>query len=215
MERLDEFYQRIWQLGVVPVVVLERVEDAVPLADALVTGNLPAAEVTFRTPVAAECIQAMRNAHPDMCIGAGTVLTCKDVDRTIEAGGEFIVSPGFDAEVVAYCLELGVPVLPAAVTPTEIMAVRRMGLTVSKFFPAGAFGGLSTINGLAAPFVGHRFMPTGGVSQDNLEEFLTNPHIIACGGTWMVKADLIAAGDFAKVRQLAEDAAATVRMLRG
>ena len=215
MERFDEFYQRIWSIGVVPVVVLERVEDAVPLADALVAGGLPAAEVTFRTPVAAECIRVMREAHPEMCIGAGTVLTCEDVDRTLEAGGEFVVSPGFDADVVARCLELGVPVLPAAVTPTEVMAVRRMGLTVSKFFPAKSFGGLATINDLAAPFVGHRFMPTGGVSQANLEEFLSNPSIIACGGTWMVKADLVKGGRFDEVERLSAEAAATVRKLHG
>ena len=215
MGRFDEFYERVWELGVVPVVVLDRVEDAVPLADALVAGGLPAAEVTFRTPVAAECIRAMRKAHHAMCIGAGTVLTCEDVDRTIKAGGAFVVSPGFDAEVVRYCLELDMPVLPAAVTPTELMAVRRMGLDVSKFFPAAAFGGLATINDLAAPFVGHRFMPTGGVSQANLAEFLANPHVIACGGTWMVRKDLIAAGNFAEVQRLTETAATTVRALRG
>lgn len=215
MGRFDEFYEDIWELGVVPVVVLDRVEDAVPLAQALVAGGLPAAEVTFRTPVAQDCIRAMHEAHPRMMLGAGTVLTCEDVDRTVMAGGEFVVSPGFDAEIVQYCLELDVPVLPAAVTPTEIMAVRRMGLDVSKFFPAGAFGGLATINDLAAPFVGHRFVPTGGVSQANLAEYLASPHVVACGGSWMVRRELIAAGDFARVQQLSEQAAATVRAVRG
>ena len=215
MGRFESFYERIQAIGVVPVVVLDRVEDAVPLADALVAGGLPAAEVTFRTPVAAACIRAMRDAHPDMCIGSGTVLTSEDVDRTVEAGGEFVVSPGFDADVVQRCLDLDVPVLPAAVTPTEVMAIRRMGLTVSKFFPAKSFGGLTTIKDLAAPFVGHRFMPTGGVSQANLEEFLSNPSIIACGGTWMVKADLVHDGRFDEVERLSAEAAATVRRLRG
>ena len=183
MQAFDDFYQRVWEIGVVPVVVLRRVEDAAPLAEALVAGGLPAAEVTFRTPVAADCIAAMRAAQPGLCLGAGTVLTCEDVDRTVAMGGAFVVSPGFDPEVVAHCLTRGIPVIPAGVTPTEIMAIRRMGIDVSKFFPAETFGGLAVLDALAAPFAGHRFMPTGGVSIANLPAYLASPHVLACGGT--------------------------------
>lgn len=211
----DAFYERIFELGVVPVVVLNCVEDAAPLAHALVAGGLPAAEVTFRTPVAAACIAAMRAAEPDLCLGAGTVLAVGDVDRTLEAGGTFVVSPGFDEAVVRRCLDLGVPVIPAGVTPTEIMAIRSMGITVSKFFPADVFGGLSAIEALAAPLVGHRFMPTGGVTLQNLGQYLASPHVVACGGTWMVKGDLIEAGRFDEVGRLAQEAVAVVRSVRG
>lgn len=214
MLTLDEFYERLYGLGVVPVVVLERVEDAAPLAHALVAGGLPAAEVTFRTPVAAECIAAMHEVEPDLCLGAGTVLTVADVDRTLAAGGGFVVSPGFDRAVVCRCLDLGLPVLPAGVTPTEIMAIRALGITVSKFFPAGAYGGLAAIDALAAPFVGHRFMPTGGVTPQNLGQYLASPHVIACGGSWMVKGSLIAAGRFDEVERLAREAVEAVRSVR-
>lgn len=214
MGRFDAYYDRLWKLGVMPVVVLDRVEDALPLADALVAGGLPAAEVTFRTPVAAACIRIMREAHPDMCLGAGTVLTCEDVDRTIEAGGSFTVSPGFDPEVVQHCLERDIPVLPAAVTPTEIMAVRRTGLTVSKFFPAETFGGLPAIKALSAPFDDHRYMPTGGVSAQNLRSYLADRHVIACGGSWMVRPKLIAEGRFDTIRQLTREAVEVVSEVR-
>lgn len=215
MLHLNEFYERIWRIGVIPVVVLERVADAAPLAEALVRGGLPAAEVTFRTPAAGQAMREMRLACPGMLIGSGTVLSCEDVDRTVEAGGQFAVSPGFDEAIVKHCLELDLPPLPAAVTPTELMAVRRLGLTVSKFFPASVYGDLAAIRALAAPFVGHRFMPTGGVSQDNLESFFSDPSIIACGGTWMVKEKLISEGRFDEIEALARKAADTVRALRG
>lgn len=210
----DAFYEHIYRLGVVPVVVLNRVEDAAPLAHALVAGGLPAAEVTFRTPVAAECIAAMRAAEPDLCLGAGTVLSVSDIGRTLEAGGTFVVSPGFDAAVVRHCLDLEIPVLPAGVTPTEIMAIRAMGIIVSKFFPADIFGGLAAIEALAAPLVGHRFMPTGGVTLQNLSQYLASPHVVACGGTWMVKGDLIEAGRFDEVERLVRETVSVVQSVR-
>lgn len=211
----ESFYEKLEQLGIVPVVVLDKVEDAAPLAHALMAAGMESAEVTFRTACAADAIRAMKAAEPEMCVGAGTVLTVEQVDDAIAAGAEFIVSPGFDAEVVARCIEREVPVLPAAVTPSEIIQALKFDLHVTKFFPAAQYGGLSTIKALAAPFVGHRFMPTGGVSAANVEEFLSCPSIIACGGTWMVKPALFADGDFSQVERQAAEAMAIVHKVRG
>ncbi len=202
----EAFYDELAELKIVPVVVLEREEDAEPLADALIAGGMPSAEVTFRTPCAAACIRAMRAAHPEMCIGAGTVLTPEQVDDAVDAGAEFIVSPGFSEAVVRHAIERGVPVLPGTVTPSEVAAARALGLMVTKFFPAAQYGGLSTIKALCAPFVGHRFMPTGGVSPANVAEYLASPEIIACGGTWMVKPALFAGGDFSPVTAACREA---------
>lgn len=210
----EDFYARLEALGVMPVVVLERAQDAVPLAHALVAGGLPAAEVTFRTACAAECIAAMREAEPGMLVGAGTVLNEAQVDEAIRAGAQFVVSPGWSERVVARVLEQDVPALPGTVTPTDLMAARTMGLEVTKFFPAAQFGGLSTIRALSAAFIGHRFMPTGGVSAGNLAEFLADPAIIACGGTWMVKPALFADGDFSQVTALSEQAVRIVGHVR-
>lgn len=210
----EDFFARLEALGVMPVVVLERAQDAVPLAHALVAGGLPAAEVTFRTACAAECIAAMREAEPGMLVGAGTVLNEAQVDEAIRAGAQFVVSPGWSERVVARVLEQDVPALPGTVTPTDLMAARAMGLEVTKFFPAAQFGGLSTIRALSAAFVGHRFMPTGGVSAGNLAEFLADPAIIACGGTWMVKPALFADGNFSQVTALSEQAVRIVGHVR-
>lgn len=198
-----------------PVVVLEKVEDAAPLAHALMAAGMESAEVTFRTDCAVDSIRAMKAAEPDMCVGAGSVLTIDQLSEAIEAGAEFIVSPGFDDEIVAACIERDVPVLPAAVTPSEVIRALKFDLHVTKFFPAAQYGGLDTIKALAAPFVGHRFMPTGGVSTKNVEEYLSCPSIIACGGTWMVKSALFADGDFSKVTEEAASAMEVVRRVRG
>ncbi len=194
----EQFYEQLEDLGIVPVVVLEKVEDAAPLAHALMAAGMKSAEVTFRTACAAECIAAMAEAEPEMCVGAGTVLNCEQVDAARAAGAKFVVSPGFNADVVKYCIELDLPVLPGTVTPSEVTAAVNLGLKVTKFFPAAQYGGLNTIKALAAVFGGHRFMPTGGVSTGNVEEYLSDPAIIACGGTWMVKPALFADGDFSQ-----------------
>ncbi|MDD2588890.1 MAG: bifunctional 4-hydroxy-2-oxoglutarate aldolase/2-dehydro-3-deoxy-phosphogluconate aldolase [Atopobiaceae bacterium] len=212
---MDDFYAKAEKIGVIPVVVLDDAFDAEPLADALVAGGLPAAEVTFRTDAAADSIRTMCAAHPEMCVGAGTVLTVEQVDDAVAAGAEFIVSPGFDAEVVQHCIDIQVPVMPACVTPTEIIQALKLGLHVTKFFPAAQYGGLATIKSLSAPFVGHRFMPTGGVNLDNLADYLACPNIIAVGGTWMVKADLIHNGENDKIEQMCREAADTVKRIRG
>lgn len=211
----ESFYSKLEKLGIVPVVVLERTEDAAPLAHALMAAGMASAEVTFRTSCAAECIEAMAMAEPEMCVGAGTVLNTKQLDAALSAGAQFIVSPGYNAEVVETCIARNVPVLPGTVTPTEVTYAENAGLCVTKFFPAAQYGGLDTIKALAAPFVGHRFMPTGGVSTANVEEYLSCKSIIACGGTWMVKPALFADGDFSKVQEIATAAMAKVHNLRG
>ena len=211
----EAFYEKLESLGIVPVVVLDKVEDAAPLAHALMAAGMKSAEVTFRTACAAECIAAMAQAEPDMCVGAGTVLTPEQVDTAIEAGAQFIVSPGYNEAVVRHCIERNVPVLPGTVTPSEVTAAEILGLQVTKFFPAAQYGGLDTIKALAAPFVGHRFMPTGGVSTGNVEEYLSCPSIIACGGTWMVKPAMFADGDFSEVQRVAAEAMEVVAKVRG
>ena len=210
----DQFYTTLESLGIVPVVVLDKVEDAAPLAHALMAAGMKSAEVTFRTACAAECIKAMHDEVPEINVGAGTVLTVEQVDEAVAAGAGFIVSPGFDADVVKRCIELDVPVLPGTVTPSEVTAARKLGLTVTKFFPAAQYGGLNTIKALCAPFVGHRFMPTGGVSTANVEEYLSSPCIVACGGTWMVKPALFADGDFSKVTEACRGAMEVVAKIR-
>ena len=207
----EAFYEELEDLSIVPVIVLEEASQAAPLAKALCRGGMPSAEVTFRTGAAAEAIRIMRQTCPEMCVGAGTVLTTEQAEQAIGAGAAFVVSPGFDAGVVRYCIERDVPVLPGAVTPSEVTAARAFGLTVTKFFPAEQYGGLSAIKSLAAPFVGHRFMPTGGVGPANVAEYLACPSVIACGGTWMVKPGMFAEGDFSAVERAASEAMSLVR----
>ncbi|MCG2805721.1 bifunctional 4-hydroxy-2-oxoglutarate aldolase/2-dehydro-3-deoxy-phosphogluconate aldolase [Propionicimonas sp.] len=190
---------------IVPVVVLDEVEDADPLAAALVAGGLPVAEVTFRTPAARDAIQVMAE-RGDILVGAGTILTAHQVDAAVAAGASFVVSPGFSSAVVERCAEHGVPVLPGAVTATEIQAALEAGLDVVKFFPAATSGGPAAIRALAAPFPGLRFVPTGGIGADNLADYLTIDAVAAVGGSWMVSRSLISAGSFAEVSRLAREA---------
>lgn len=201
-----EIEKKIEELGIVPVVVLQDVKDAKPLAQALCDGGLPCAEVTFRTEAAEESIRIMTEAFPQMLVGAGTVLTTAQVDAAVAAGAKFIVSPGFDPEIVDYCLEKQIPVFPGCITPSEIAQAVKRGLQVVKFFPAEQFGGVATIKALSAPYVGLKFMPTGGVSASNLKDYFGCKSVIACGGSWMVKGDLIAAGKFDEIRQMTAEA---------
>lgn len=199
---------------VVPVVILNDAKDAEKLTDALMEGGLPCAEVTFRTEAAEESIRIMAEKYPDMLVGAGTILTREQVDRAVAAGAKFIVSPGFDPEIVDYCIEKEIPVFPGIVTPSEAaMAVKR-GLKVVKFFPAEQFGGVETIKALAAPYTMLKFMPTGGVNVKNLKDYLGCDKIICCGGSWMVKGDMIEAGEFDKITQLTKEAAELARSIR-
>ena len=205
----------IAQYGVVPVVVLEDEKDALPLAEALIKGGLPVAEVTFRTAAAEGSIKAMCEAYPEMLVGAGTVLSVEQVDRALKAGARFIVTPGFDEEVVDYCLGNNIPVYPGTVTPSEVTKAVKRGLNICKFFPAEQYGGVSTIKALSAPFTTVKFMPTGGVSAKNLKYYLSCSKIVACGGSWMVKGDLIKAHEFDKIRELTAEAVELVKEIRG
>lgn len=209
------FYEQVEKTGVVPVVVLEKVEDAVSMANALVAGGLPAAEVTFRTAAAADCIHEMAEKCPDILVGAGTVVNLEQCKKAVDAGAKFIVSPGYDMAIIDWCLEHEVNLIPGGVTPAELTTLINLGFDITKFFPANLYGGLKAIEALAAVFVGHRFMPTGGVSPDNVRDFLGSKAILAAGGTWMVKPNLFADGDFSRVEALTADAAAAVREIRG
>lgn len=206
--------EQIAAYGVVPVVVLNHTKDAKPLAEALVKGGLPCAEVTFRTQAAEESIRIMAEAYPEMLIGAGTILTTEQVDKAVAAGAKFIVSPGFDPEIVDYCLAKNIPVLPGCITPSEVAQAIKKGLRTLKFFPAEQFGGLDTIKALAAPYTMVKFMPTGGVNAKNLKDYLGYNKIICCGGSWMVKGDLVEAGEFDKICELTKEAVELVKTIR-
>lgn len=206
--------ETIQKMGVVPVVVLNDAKDAAPLAKALVEGGLPCAEVTFRTDAAEESIRIMANEFPEMFVGAGTVLTIDQVDRAVAAGAKFIVSPGFDPEIVDYCLEKDIPVFPGCITPSEVAQAVKRGLKIVKFFPAEQFGGVATIKAMAAPYVGLKFMPTGGVNAKNLESYLSFDRIIACGGSWMVSGALVKEGKFDEIKALTKEAVDLVAQIR-
>ncbi len=206
--------EQFYDYGVVPVVVLNETADALPLARALTEGGLPCAEVTFRTEAAEESIRLMSCEYPDMLVGAGTVLTVEQADRAVAAGAKFIVSPGFDPEIVDYCLEKEIPVFPGCITPSEVAQAAKRGMKVVKFFPAEQAGGIAMIKAMAAPYTMMKFMPTGGISAKNLKEYLSCDKIICCGGSWMVKGDLIRNGEFDRIRELTKEAvelAASVR----
>ena len=210
-----EITEKFKELKLIPVIKIEDVENAVPLAEALIKGGLPAAEITFRAAGADKAIAAIAKAFPDMLVGAGTVLTTEQVDAAKAAGATFIVSPGFDPEVVDYCLEKDILVLPGCITPSEVAQAVKRGLEVVKFFPAEPAGGLKMIKALAAPYVSLKFMPTGGISPSNVRDYLAYDRIIACGGSWMCSGDLIKAGDFEKIKELTAEAAAIVKEMRG
>lgn len=212
---MNEILEKVKKTGIIPVVVLHDVADAVSLAEALCRGGLPCAEVTFRTEAAEASIREMKRAFPQMLLAAGTVLTTEQVDRAMEAGAEFIVSPGFDPEIVDYCLERGITVLPGCITPSEAAQAVKRGLEVVKFFPAEQAGGLKMIQAMAAPYTTLSFMPTGGISQENVKSYLKDSRIWACGGSWMVKDALIRAGRFDEIEEMAREAAAVVREVRG
>ena len=202
--------EQIQKIGIVPVVVLDDAKDAAPLAQALCEGGLPCAEVTFRTAAAEEAIRIMSEKFPQMLVGAGTVLTTAQVDEAVAAGAKFIVSPGLNPKVVRYCLDKEIPILPGCATPSDMEQAIELGLSVVKFFPAEANGGLKSIKAMSAPYTQLRFMPTGGVNEQNLGDYLAFPKIIACGGSFMVNDALIQAGDFAAITELTRKAVSIV-----
>ena len=205
---------RMAAAGVVPVVVLDKAEDAVPTAKAMLAGGIDVMEITFRTEAAADCIRAVAAEVPDMLVGAGTVINLEQCKLAIDCGAKFIVSPGYDEETVAWCVENGIPVTPGCVTPTEIMMAKKHGLQVIKFFPANVYGGLKALKSLSGPFPGTRFIPTGGVNNDNIGEFLASPIIHAVGGSWTVPKKEIAAGNFDKITELCAEACKAVLAAR-
>ena len=200
--------ERLKRSIVVPVVVLDDVKDAVPTAKAMAAGGVDVMEITFRTAAAPQCIKAVAENCPDVLVGAGTIVNLEQCKLAVEMGAKFIVSPGFDAEVVAWCVENDIPVCPGCVTPTEIMAAMKHGLKLVKFFPANVYGGLKALKSLAGPFVGLKFIPTGGVNTENIKEFIDTPFIHAVGGSWVCPKADIAAGNFEKITQLCKDARA-------
>ncbi len=208
---MEMFYNRLSALKIVPVVAIEEAENANRLGDALCAGGLPCAEVTFRTAAAAESIKIMAD-RGDMLVGAGTVLTISQAKQAIDNGAQFIVSPGFSGAVVEFCQDKGVPVLPGVCTPTELCHAVEYGLNVVKFFPAESFGGLKTLKALAAAFVNFRFVPTGGIDVSNIQDYLQYKRVLACGGSWMVKTDMITAQNFDKIHELTKEA---VKLVRG
>lgn len=200
--------ERLANSVVVPVVVLDKPEDAVPTANALLAGGVDVMEITFRTAAAAESIKAVSEQCPDVLVGAGTVINLEQCKKAVEMGARFIVSPGFNQEVVQWCIDNGVAVTPGCVTPTEIMSAVNLGLKVLKFFPANVYGGLTAMKALSAPFPGIKFIPTGGVNGQNIGEYISAPFIHAVGGSWVcAKAD-INAGNWDKITALCKEARA-------
>jgi 2-dehydro-3-deoxyphosphogluconate aldolase/(4S)-4-hydroxy-2-oxoglutarate aldolase len=212
---MQEILETLGNLGVVPVVKIERADEAIPLGNALIAGGLPCAEITFRTDAAEEAIRQIATELPQIAIGAGTVLSAEQAEKAVAAGARYIVSPGFDPKVVDWCLTHDVAVTPGVATPTEINMALDKGLNILKFFPAEALGGFKTLKALAAPYVGVKFIPTGGINSKNLADYLSLPAVHACGGSWLVASKLISVGEFVEITRLAEEAQAIVRQVRG
>ena len=196
---------------VVPVVVLDNVEDAIPTAKAMAAGGVDTMEITFRTACAPEAIKAVAENCPDVLVGAGTIVNLEQCKLAVEMGAKFIVSPGFSEEVVGWCVENGIPVAPGCVTPTEIMSALKYGLKMVKFFPANVYGGLNAMKNLSAPFVGLKFLPTGGVNAGNIKEYVDAPFIHAVGGSWVCPKADIAAGNWEKITNLCLEARAAAK----
>ena len=213
---MNELQKKIAQVGVVPVIKLNNpTRDAKPLADALCAGGVPIAEVTFRAAGAADAIRIMAESHPEMLVGAGTVLTTQQVDQAVAAGATYIVTPGFDPEIVQYCIDKGITIFPGCTTPTDYHAAYKFGLEVLKFFPAEQSGGLDKIKAMSAPFPMFKVMPTGGISLKNLATYAANPVICACGGSYMVTSDLIEGGKWDEITELCKKSVQIVKEARG
>jgi 2-dehydro-3-deoxyphosphogluconate aldolase/(4S)-4-hydroxy-2-oxoglutarate aldolase len=207
---VQDVLEKIGELGLVPVVKIESADDALFLGKALIDGDLPVAEITFRTAAAQEAIRILTQELPELLVGAGTVLTVDQAKKAVSAGARFIVSPGFNSKVVDHCVENGIPVTPGINSPTQIEMALERGLEVVKFFPAEASGGLALLKAMAAPYSRIQFIPTGGIDQNNLAAYLSNSRVHACGGSWMVKADLISSGRFDEITRLTREAVSTI-----
>ncbi len=206
--------QTLAEIGIIPVLVIEELDTVLPLGQALLAGGLPCAEITFRTPAAAAAIAKMSAAYPDILVGAGTVLTVEQAAKARDAGARFIVTPGFDAAVVDWCQANGLLITPGVMTPTDINQALARGLRILKFFPAEAAGGVKTLKAIGGPYVGVKFIPTGGINAGNLADYLRLPMVHACGGSFMASKKLIAARQFAEITRLAAAAVAVVKSVR-
>ncbi|WP_257282685.1 bifunctional 4-hydroxy-2-oxoglutarate aldolase/2-dehydro-3-deoxy-phosphogluconate aldolase [Endozoicomonas sp. SESOKO1] len=202
--------EKLKELKIIPVIVIDRAEDIIPLGHVLAENGLPAAEITLRSEAAIEAIRLLRNSQPDMLIGAGTVLNGEMAKQAMEAGASFIVSPGFNPNTVKACQELGIEIIPGVNNPSTIEAALEMGLTMLKFFPAEPSGGVKMLKAMAAPYVGVQFMPTGGVSPENIHNYLALPEVVGCGGSWMVDRKLINEGKWDELAQLVREAVQSV-----
>lgn len=211
---MDKILEEISKIGIVPVIALDDKKDAEPLAKALCDGGLPVAEVTFRTAAAEESIRIMAEKFPNMLVGAGTVLTTDQVDRAVAAGAKFIVSPGLNPKIVKYCVDKGITITPGCANPSDIEQALECGLEVVKFFPAEAAGGLAMIKAMSAPYTKVKFMPTGGINEKNLNEYLAFGKIVACGGSWMVNKAMVNAGEFDKITAMTKQAVKTMLGLK-
>ena len=207
---MNEVLEKLGKIGIVPVIALDDAKDALPLGKALLAGGIACAEVTFRTAAAEEVIRTLTKELPEMLTGAGTVLTTDQVDRAVEAGAKFIVSPGLNPKVVEYCVNKGIPVTPGCSSPSDIEVALEYGLEVVKFFPAEAAGGIAMIKAMSAPYSGVKFMPTGGINSGNINNYLSFNKVLACGGSWMVDKKLVAAGNFAEIERLSREAVETI-----
>jgi len=203
---VNKILERIGELGITPVVKIEKAEDALPLGRALIDGDLPIAEITFRTSAAEESIKSLTRELPELLVGAGTVLTVEQARKAVSAGAKFIVSPGFNPKVVDYCIENDIPITPGINNPTQIEMALERGIKIVKFFPAEASGGLSLLKSMSAPYSGIKFIPTGGINQNNLSSYLSYNKVHACGGSWMVKPEHISSGNFNEITKLTKEA---------
>ena len=211
---MNEVLQKLYECGVIPVVSIPTPDDSPRLGEALLMGGIPCAEITFRTSAAEDAIRTLVRSHPDILVGAGTVLTISQAEKATEAGAQFIVSPGFDPKIVAWCIDNGIVVTPGIATPTDICTALAYNLEVLKFFPAEAFGGVKTLKSIAATFVGLKFIPTGGINIDNLVDYLRLPAVFACGGSWIVNRKLIEEGKYVEITKLTKAAMEIVKQVR-
>jgi 2-dehydro-3-deoxyphosphogluconate aldolase/(4S)-4-hydroxy-2-oxoglutarate aldolase len=210
---MSEILQQFEKMRVVPVVAIQNAEDSMQLADALIEGGLPCAEITFRTTAAVDAMRIMAK-RSDILVGAGTVLKVDQVNAAVDVGARFIVSPGFNPKVVGYCVENNITVTPGICTPSDIEAALEFGLEALKFFPAEAFGGLKTLKAMSGPYTTVKFVPTGGINPNNLLEYLQFPKVLACGGTWIAKSALISEGKFDEIMNNAREAVEIVNKLK-
>ena len=205
---MDKILEQIGIYGIIPVIIIDNAENSIPLADALIGGGLPVGEVTFRTKAAKESMEKIAKKFPEMLLGAGTVLSIEQVKSAVDSGAKFIVSPGLNPKVVEYCLTKNIPITPGIATPTEIERALEFNLEVVKFFPAESLGGLNYLKAISAPFGNLRFIPTGGIDERNLLSYLQFPKVLACGGSWMVKSDLISNKKFDEIKKITLEALA-------